>query len=88
MSRAGWTVTFVLVLALLILPGFLERFRRVRRALGAVCVFWISLNLWATSMHFAGLSAVGPMRAVALAGPPLLATLVWVYWPWRRRQGT
>ena len=88
MSRAGWTVTFVLVLALLILPGFLERFRRVRRALGAVCVFWISLSLWMTSMRFAGFGVAGPMRTAALAGPPLLATLLWLYWPRRRRQGT
>lgn len=88
MSRAGWTATLLLALALMILPGFLERFRRVRRALGAACVFWISLNLWGTSLHFAGLRLEGPWRAAALAGPPLLATLLWIYWPRRRREGT
>ena len=31
MSRAGWIVTLMLALALMILPGFLERYRRVRR---------------------------------------------------------
>ena len=88
MSRAGWTVTLLLALALMILPGFLERYRRVRRALGAACVFWVSLNLWGTSMHFAGLKAEGLWRAAALAGPPLLATVLWIFWPGRRRQGT
>ena len=88
MSRAGWIVTVMLALALIILPGFLERYRRVRRALGAACVFWISLNLWGTSLHFSGLSAEGPLRAAALAGPPLLATVLWLYWPRRGRQGT
>ena len=88
MSRAGWIVTLMLALALMILPGFLERYRRVRRALGAACVFWVSLNLWGTSLHFAGLRAEGPLRAAALAGPPLLATVLWLYWPGRRRQGT
>ena len=88
MSRAGWTITLLLALALMILPGFLERFRRVRRALGAACVFWVSLNLWGTSLHFSGLQTEGPVRALALAGPPLAATLLWLFWPGRRRQGT
>ena len=88
MSRAGWVITLLLVLALVILPGFLERYRRVRRALGAACVFWVSLNLWGTSLHFSGLEAEGPLRAAALAGPPLLATVLWLYWPRRSRQGT
>ena len=88
MSRAGWTIALLLALALMILPGFLERYRRVRRALGAACVFWVSLNLWGTSLHFSGLKTEGPLRAAALAGPPLLATLGWLFWPWRRRQGS
>ena len=88
MSRAGWTVTLLLCLALMLLPGFLERYRLVRRALDAACVFWVSLNLWATSLHFSGVQAEGPLRAAALAGPPLLATLLWLYWPGRRRPGT
>ena len=88
MSRAGWIVTLLLALALMILPGFLERYRRVRRALGAACVFWVLLNLWGTSLHFSGLRAEGPLRAAALAGPPLLVTVLWLYWPGRRRPGT
>jgi len=88
LSRAGWTLTLILALAVLLLPGFLERYRRVRRALGAVCVFWISWNLWGTSMHFSGLRPEGALRGAVLAGPPLLATLLWLYWPGRRRQGT
>ena len=88
MSRAGWVITLLLALALMILPGFLQRYRRVRRALGAACVFWVCLNLWGTSLHFSGLKVEGPLRAAALAGPPLLATILWLYWPGRRRQGT
>ena len=88
MSRVGWIVALLLALALMILPGFLERYRRVRRALGAACVFWVSLNLWGTSLHFSGLKAEGLLRGVALAGPPLVATVLWLYWPGRRRQGT
>ena len=87
MSRVGWIVALLLALALMILPGFLERYRRVRRALGAACVFWVFLNLWGTSLHFSGMKAEGPLRAAALAGPPLLGTVLWLYWPKRRKEG-
>jgi predicted tellurium resistance membrane protein TerC len=84
-SRATWIVTLVLVLALVLMPGFLERYKRVRRALGAVFVFWISLNLWITSLHLSGLGPEGgALRTAALGGPPLLATVLWLYWS---RQG-
>ncbi len=87
MSRATFIVTLILAVALVLLPGFLERWRRVRRALGAAVVFWISLNLWATSLHFSGLRPEGPIRGAALVVPPLVATILWLYWERRRRQG-
>jgi hypothetical protein len=84
-SRGGWLVTGLLAVAFLLLPGFLERWRRVRRALGAVFLFWISLNLWGTSLHLAGL---GPARSqgAILLGPPLLLSAAWVLWDLRRRR--
>ena len=84
MSRAGWAITLLLALALLMLPGFLERWRRVRRAVGAVMVFWISMNLWATSLHLAGTRPEGSLRGLALLGPPLLLAAMWVLWDLRR----
>ena len=86
MSRASFIVTLLLAVALVLLPGFLERWRRVRRALGAVFVFWISLNLWATSLHFSGVRPEGPLRSAALLGPPLLVVILWLYWEGRKRQ--
>lgn len=87
MSRASFIVTLLLAVALVLLPGFLERWRRVRRVLGAVFVFWISRNLWGTSLDLSGLRPEGPMGGAALLGPPLVATILWLYWERRRRQG-
>ena len=84
MTRMGWAVTLVAGFALLLLPGFLERWRRVRRALGAVFVFWIALNLWGTSLHLTGLAAPSPFRGIALLGPPLVLAAAWVMWDLRR----
>ena len=84
MTRVGWAVTVLLGVSLLLLPGFLERWRRVRRAVGAVFVFWISMNLWGTSLHFAGGRPDGPWRGLALVGPPLLLAAGWLLWDLRR----
>jgi hypothetical protein len=87
MSRAVWTVTLVLAVAFVLAPGFLERFRRVKRAMGAFLIFWIAMNLWGTSLHFTGLRPAGAPRGVLLLGPPLLLAAAWVYWDLRRRRG-
>ncbi|HEY5907270.1 MAG TPA: hypothetical protein VIZ31_04460 [Vicinamibacteria bacterium] len=84
MTRMGWAVTLLAAFALLLLPGFLERWRRVRRALGAVFVFWIALNLWGTSLHLTGLAAPSSLRGIALLGPPLVLAAAWVMWDLRR----
>jgi hypothetical protein len=84
-SRTGWLITGLLAAAFLLLPGFLERWRRVRRAVGAVFLFWISLNLWGTSLHLAGLRPTGESRGAMLLGPPLLLTAAWIFWDLRRR---
>jgi hypothetical protein len=86
MSRTGWAVTLVAALALLMLPGFLERWRRVRRAVGALVVFWIATNLWGTSLHLAGGRPEGPLQGVLLLGPPLLLAALWVLWDLRRQR--
>jgi hypothetical protein len=84
MTRVGWAVTLLLAVSLLLLPGFLERWRRVRRALGAVFVFWISMNLWGTSLHLAGGRPDGTLQGLALLGPPLFLAAGWVLWDLRR----
>ncbi len=84
MSRLGWAVTLLMAVALLLMPGFLERWRRVRRALGAAVVFWISMNLWGTSLHLSGAPPDGTLRGLGLVGPPLLLAAGWVLWDLRR----
>ena len=85
MSRTGWIVTGILAVAFLLMPGFMERWRRVRRAVGTLVVFWISLNLRGASLHLSGLSPDGPARAATILGPPLLVALVFLYRDLRRR---
>jgi hypothetical protein len=86
MSRTSLTVALILALAVLLLPGFLERWRRVRRAVGAVLVFWIASNLWGTALYVSGISAEGALRAATRVLPPLLLSAAWVYWDLRRGQ--
>ena len=86
MTRTSLTIALILALALLLMPGFLERWRRVRRAVGALLVFWITSNLWGTSLHFSGARPEGSLRAAALLLPPLLLTAGWIYWDLRRGQ--
>ena len=86
MSRSAWIITLLLTAALLLAPGFLERWRRVRRALGTVLVFWISLNLWGTSLHMSGLRPLGGGRGALLFGPPLALAGAWACWDLRRRR--
>jgi hypothetical protein len=84
MSRLAWIVTLVAALALVLLPGFMERWRRVRRALGGVVVFWISMNLWGTSLQLTGLAGAGSLHRLALLGPPLVLAAAWVVWDLHR----
>jgi len=86
MSRTGWIISLLLTAALVLAPGFLERWRRVRRAMGAVLVFWISMNLWGTSLHLTGVRTAGAQQNVLLLGPPLLLAAAWVYWDLRKRR--
>jgi hypothetical protein len=86
MSRTGWVVTLALAAAFVLAPGFLERWRRVKRALGALLVFWISMNLWGTSLHLTGARPAEAPRGALLLGPPLLLAAAWVYWDLRRRR--
>jgi hypothetical protein len=85
MSRVGWAITLCMAVALLLMPGFLERWRRVRRAMGAVVVFWISMNLWGTAVHVSSGRPSGTLRGFALMGPPLLLAAGWVLWDLRRK---
>jgi len=86
MSRTGWIITLVLAAAFLLAPGLLERWRRVKRAMGAVLIFWISLNLWGTSLHLTGVQAAAAEKNVLLLGPPFLLAAGWVFWDLRRRR--
>ena len=86
MSRVGWAITLCMAVALLLMPGFLERWRRVRRAIGAVVVFWISMNLWGTAVHVSSGRPSGTLQGLALVGPPLLMAAGWVLWDLRRKE--
>jgi hypothetical protein len=85
MSRAAWVVTGILAVAFLLMPGIRERWRRVRRAVGALLVFWVSMNLWGVSLHLSGFRPDGSARAAILLGPPLLAAAAFVFRDLRRR---
>ena len=84
MTRTNLTIGLILALAFVLMPGFRERWRRVRRAVGALLVFWVTSNLWGTSLHFTGVRPEGALRAATLLLPPLLLTAGWVYWELRR----
>jgi hypothetical protein len=86
MSRTAWFLVSLAVVAFLSIPALAERLRAVRRAVGAVAVYWVSLNLWGTGLHFLGLSARPPQGAqmVWVALPPVLVVVAWLTWDTRR----
>jgi hypothetical protein len=84
LSRTTWTIAALLAFATLLLPGFWERWRRVRRALGTLLVFWIALSLWGTTLHFLGFRALGEGGPVLFI-PPLVLAAAWVYLDLKRR---
>ncbi len=88
MSRTVWYLVSLTVLGLLVLPSLAMRFRAVRRAMGAVAVYWVSLNLWGTACYALGLSSRVPQGAeiVWVLLPPLL--VVWAWRAWGERQAT
>jgi hypothetical protein len=87
MSRTAWILVSLAVVGALAVPAIAERFRAVRRAVGAVGVYWVSLNLWGTGLHLAGLSARPPqgMEIAGVALPPFLAVAAWLFWDARTR---
>ena len=60
MSRTAWFLVSLLVVGALTIPALAERLRAVRRAVGAVAVYWVSLNLWGTGLHLLGLAGRPP----------------------------
>ena len=88
MSRTAWFLVSLAVLGFLSLPALAERLRAVRRAVGAVAVYWVTLNLWGTGLHLLGLASRRPQGAeiVWVALPPVLAVVAWLTWDARPRQ--
>jgi hypothetical protein len=87
MSRTAWILVGLAVVGFLSLPALAERLRAVRRALGAVAVYWVSLNLWGTALHFLGLAARPPqgLQVLWVMLPPVLAVVGWLAWDGRSR---
>ena len=87
MSRTAWFLVSLAVVGALAIPALADRLRAVRRAAGAVAVYWVALNLWGTGLHFAGLSARAPqgIEVAWVALPPFLAVAAWLYWDARVR---
>ena len=88
MSRTVWYLISLTVLAFL--RGALrssDRLRAVRRALSAVAVYWVSLNLWGSACYALGLTSRVPQGAQIawVLGPPLL--VVWAWRAWARALG-
>ena len=88
MSRTAWIFVSLAVVGFLSLPALRERLRAVRRAVGALAVYWVSVNLWGTGLHFLGLASRVPQGAelVWVALPPVLAAVAWLAWDARSRQ--
>ena len=87
MSRTAWILVSLAVVGVLAIPALRERLHAVRRAVGAVAVYWVSLNLWGTALHFLGLAARPPQGAqiVWVVLPPVLAVVAWLSWDTRSR---
>jgi hypothetical protein len=88
MSRTAWILVSLAVVGILAIPALRERMHAVRRAVGAVAVYWVSLNLWGTALHYFGLSARPPPGAEIawVMLPPVLAGVAWLAWDTRSRQ--
>jgi hypothetical protein len=82
LSRTAWYLVSLTVLGLLVLPSLAERLRAVRRAVGAVAVYWVSLNLWGSACYALGLISRVPQGAQIawVMGPPLLVVWAWRAW--------
>jgi hypothetical protein len=87
-SRTSWYLVTFAVIAFLALPGLVARWRAIRRAVGALAVFWVSMNLWGTGLYLLGratmLSRGTQMTAAMFLA--LLTMLTWLAWD-RRAQG-
>jgi hypothetical protein len=88
LSRTAWYLVSLTVIGFLVLPSLTERLRAVRRAVGTVAVYWVSLNLWATGSYLLGFSARVPQGAeiVWVLLPPLLVVAAWRAWDTRSRR--
>jgi hypothetical protein len=87
MSRTAWFLVSLLIVGALSIPAIAERLRAVRRAVGAVAVYWVSLNLWGTLLHLLGLVGRPPrgLEAIAVMLPPVLVVVAWLVWDARSR---
>jgi len=87
MSRNAWYLITLAVLGFLMLPALSERLRAVRRAVGALAVFWVSLNLWGTASYLLGFTARVPQGAQIawVVVPPLFMVAAWLAWDKRER---
>jgi len=85
LSRTVWYLVSLTVVGFLVVPRLSERLRVVSRALSAVAVYWVSLNLWGTAAYALGLTPRVPQGAQIawILGPPLL--VVWAWRAWERR---
>ena len=87
MSRTAWFLVSLAVVGILAIPALRERLHAVRRAVGAVAVYWVSLNLWGTALHFLGLSVRPPQgpQVLWVVLPPVLLVVAWLAWDARSR---
>jgi arginine exporter protein ArgO len=87
MSRNAWYLITLAVLGFLVLPSLTERLRAVRRAVGALAVYWVSLNLWGTACYLLGVSPRLPQGAQIawVIVPPFFAVVAWLAWDQRAR---
>ena len=88
MSRTAWYIIGMAVLALLLVPTLVARWRAVRRAVGAFAVFWVSASLWGTGLYLLGalpLASGAAALAIQIL-PPLAVMLAWLAFDLRARK--